>query len=177
MLSVFIKRFVFVVAISFFAHVKAGDLTGVKAKNLMFPSSDIVTAGQPVADDFALLKSAGIKTIINMRTDKESIDFDEKALVESLGLKYVSLPIAGASGVSKENAMLLHRVLTANEGKTLIHCASGNRVGALLALRGFYAQNLSTEEALVLGKKAGLTRLESKVVEQLRQESLVDKPQ
>jgi hypothetical protein len=45
----------------------------------------------------------------------------------------------------------------------VIACASGNRVGALLALREFWLEDAEPEAALALGKAAGLTRLEPSV--------------
>ena len=49
-----------------------------------------------------------------------------------------------------------------------MHCASGNRVGALMALRA--SQNgASAEEAMAAGKAAGLTRLEPVVAKRLEE--------
>jgi hypothetical protein len=49
----------------------------------------------------------------------------------------------------------------------MVHCASGNRVGALLALRANRLEGASPEDALELGLDAGLTRLEPAVREAL----------
>src|SRR5262245_2326731 len=45
--------------------------------------------GQPTAKGFQELKAAGIKTVINFR-----VEDDERELVESLGMKYIHIPIA-----------------------------------------------------------------------------------
>ena len=50
----------------------------------------------------------------------------------------------------------------------IIHCASGNRVGALLALRANLIQGKSASEALAFGKAAGLTTLEDAVKQRLK---------
>ncbi len=57
-------------------------------------------------------------------------------------------------------------MLAGIEGPVLLHCRTGNRVGALLALRASM-QGASDEEALEIGRKAGLGSLETAVVEQL----------
>ena len=49
----------------------------------------------------------------------------------------------------------------------VLYCGSGNRVGALIALRAHLIEGIGAEEALALGKEAGLTRLEPKVREAL----------
>ena len=58
-----------------------------------------------------------------------------------------------------QNAANLDQILSDYDGPVLVHCGSGNRVGALLALR----QSLlgaDDEDALAYGKSAGLTGLE-----------------
>ena len=53
----------------------------------------------------------------------------------------------------------------------MIFCATGNRVGAALALHGFKYGDLNAEAALDLGQRAGLTRLEGFVRQWLSQET------
>jgi hypothetical protein len=49
----------------------------------------------------------------------------------------------------------------------VLHCASSNRVGALLAMKAFYLDDATPEEALALAKKAGITRMEPSVRQKL----------
>ena len=51
----------------------------------------------------------------------------------------------------------------------MVHCASGNRVGAMLALKAAWIDGASPEEALQLGVDAGLTRLHDRVATLLEQ--------
>ena len=48
----------------------------------------------------------------------------------------------------------------------MLHCASGNRVGALFAVDAGLNQNIAVEEALQIGRDSGMTRLET-VVKQI----------
>ncbi len=57
---------------------------------------------------------------------------------------------------------MLDEILGNVRGPVLLHCASGNRVGALLALRA-RMHGASPEEALELGNEAGLSSLRSTV--------------
>lgn len=93
---------------------------------------------------------------------------DEAAEVAALGMQYVSLPIAGGDDVTFENAAALDKILADTDGPVLLHCASGNRVGALFALSAKLA-GATNEEALAAGKVAGLTRLEGVVKERLQE--------
>ncbi|MFC5577936.1 hypothetical protein ACFPOA_07935 [Lysobacter niabensis] len=45
----------------------------------------------------------------------------------------------------------------------LVHCASGNRVGAIVALRAAWMEGRSTEDAIAIGKTWGLKGLEGEV--------------
>ena len=48
-----------------------------------------------------------------------------------------------------------------------MHCASGNRVGGLFALKAFYVDGKTPEEALEIGRSAGMTRTEAVVRQEL----------
>jgi uncharacterized protein (TIGR01244 family) len=117
-------------------------------------------SGQPSAEAITQLRSAGITTVIDLRPDQETPDLDEKAAVEKAGLKYRVLPIAGAADLTRENVVRFDQLLkeTASEN-VLIHCASGNRVGAMLALQARWMQGKTAEESLAIGKAAGMTGL------------------
>jgi len=129
------------------------------------PAPAITTGGQPTEANLKKAKELGFKTIVNMRTEGENGSLpDEKGLVESLGMRYVSIPVAGAAGVTQENAEALAAVLADSAAlPVVVHCASGNRVGAIFAMKAFFLDGKSKEEALSLGKTAGLTGLQAAV--------------
>lgn len=121
-------------------------------------------SAQPTAEALAKLPAAGVRTVINLRPATETPDLDEKSVVEKAGMQYRSLPVAGAAGLTKDNVATFDWLLAeAKEGKVLLHCASGNRVGAMMALRARWIQGKSAEEALSIGKGAGLKGLEPDV--------------
>lgn len=127
-----------------------------------------VATGQPDQDVLAMAKEAGFTTVIDLRDETEDRGMDEAAAVEELGMHYISLPVAGAAGVTFDNAASLDRYLAAADGPVFVHCRSGNRVGALFALRAA-AAGASDEDAIAAGKAAGLGSLEKAVREQLGQ--------
>ena len=59
-------------------------------------------SAQPSAEALVKLPAAGVRTVINLRPPAETPDLDEKAVVEKAGMKYLSLPIAGAAGLTRE---------------------------------------------------------------------------
>ena len=132
----------------------------------VLPGSGIVTSGQPDEAAFRNIAGAGYSTVIDMRAADEDRGLEEQRIVEALGMTYLLFPIAGKQDVSFEKAAALNEILGGLDGPVLVHCKSGNRVGALFALR---AKNngASSEEALAIGKAAGMTRLEKLVQERL----------
>lgn len=154
---------------------------GLELSNARQVGESLVTGGQPTADDLARLKERGVSLVVNLRRPGEEthhadpdvarrFNFAEEAAATALGLDYVNIPISSKDGLTRENAELLASVLAANDGKVLLHCGSGNRVGAMLALKAFYVDGTDAESAVAAGLQAGLTRLEPKVRAILGQE-------
>lgn len=120
----------------------------------------LTVGGQPTAEQLQALADAGVVRIVNLRPNAE-MSFDEAAAVEALGMAYVHIPVAGAGDVSDANAARLSDALS-DGASSVVHCASGNRVGALFALAA-RADGMSPEEALEVGRQHGLTGLEAHV--------------
>ncbi|TQV78776.1 hypothetical protein FKG94_12200 [Exilibacterium tricleocarpae] len=137
--------------------------------NLTATDAASFTAGQPTEAQFQTLAEAGVKHIVNLRTAGE-LDWDEQAHVQSLGMEYHHIPVAGATGVNSDNARKLQQLLSGLDGEpVLVHCGSGNRVGALVALAEGETNGSDIEAAIAEGKRWGLTRLEPVVREKLSQ--------
>ena len=136
--------------------------------NRKAPLPGITTAGQPSADQLAAAAKSGVKTIIDLRGVNEDRGMDERAAVEKLGMSYVTLPIEGSSGVTYSNATALDKLLAGAQKPVLIHCSTGNRVGALLALRDKQG-GATNESALALGVASGLVGLKPAVEQKLAQ--------
>ena len=95
---------------------------------------------------------------------KEMTESEEAAVVTRNGMAYYHVPVNGADGVTFENARMVDRILLENSDKTvLVHCASSNRVGALMALRAGWLDGMPVEKALEVGREHGMTSLEEKV--------------
>ena len=127
---------------------------------------DHYAGGQPSPEQLAELARAGVRTVVNLRGPAEAAGYDEAAEASRLGLRYVSMPIAGAGDLDRERVREFGRVLdeARREGGVLIHCASANRVGAMVALDEALNRGRPLADALERGRAAGLTALEPAVV-------------
>jgi uncharacterized protein (TIGR01244 family) len=142
------------------------DLEQVVQLGTVSPVDGITAAGQPDKAAFEVFTDAGYATVIDIRGEDENRGFEEAAFVEELGMHYVAFPIDSEGDISFASARKLDELLQQYPGPVLVHCASGNRVGALLALRASL-NGADDEEALALGREGGLTRLEGLVKKRL----------
>ena len=144
------------------AQVQAFSPDEIRADASVLEGRQYISTGQPDQKLLELAKEAGYRAVIDLRTPAEDRGIDEAAAVESLGMHYVSFPVAGSTDINLEKAAAFDRLLGQTEGPVLLHCRSGNRVGAMLALDAS-RKGASEEDALKIGKEAGLTSLESSV--------------
>jgi uncharacterized protein (TIGR01244 family) len=174
------KRSIVIIVISLlFSWISHADDTGtatvaisadqVRADSGALAGHRYVSMGQPDEAVLAAASEAGFVAVVDLRTAAEERGFDEPAAGEALGMEYHSLEIAGAKGVTFDNARALDEILAGIDGPVLLHCQSGNRVGALTALRASM-QGASDEAALAIGRGAGMTRLEAAVTERLAED-------
>ena len=137
------------------------DLDKVVKQGEVSPVDGLTSAGQPDEAALVVFAQSGYGAVIDMRTPGENRGFDEPAAVERLGMEYVAFPIDG-DDITFEKARELDTLLSTYDEPVLLHCASGNRVGALLALREFLDSG-DYDKALQTGRDGGMTSLEGRV--------------
>ncbi len=129
---------------------------------------NVLLGGQPSQENLQQAVDAGYKTIVNLRAPGELTEWDEEEVANAAGLQYISIPISGKAGINLENAKKLAAALDSEGSRPMmLHCGSGNRVGALLALKAFHVDGVDASAALQLGLDNGLTSLKPVVEEAL----------
>lgn len=105
----------------------------VHIKNFGQMDNRFYRGAQPGKNDYKDLAALGIKTVIDLREDPESY---EKPLVESLGMKYVNIPMLGKKYPTAEATEAFLKLVNDPEtGKFFVHCAGGrHRTGAMGAV-------------------------------------------
>jgi uncharacterized protein (TIGR01244 family) len=133
----------------------------INLPNCQVPFDGVLTGGQPTFDQIKQAAETGFKVVINLRTDNELPDPDQELTwVEGCGMKYIHIPVSVPEGLSPQNTKVFAEALSKPENYPLIvHCKSGNRVGAMFALKAFYIDEKDIDEALLTGERAGLTKL------------------
>ncbi|HEV8589400.1 MAG TPA: tyrosine-protein phosphatase [Pyrinomonadaceae bacterium] len=105
----------------------------VKIKNFGQMDDRFYRGAQPKEQDYKELAALGIKTVIDLTDDPKPY---EKPLVESLGMRYVNIPMVGKKYPTPEaTETFLKTVSDQATGKFFVHCAGGrHRTGAMGAV-------------------------------------------
>lgn len=108
-------------------------------------------------------REEGVTVVINLREPGE-MPWDEKAAAEALGLTYIAVPVARDGPLSKEAPERVEAVVEEHPGEqVLVHCSAGNRAAAWLATHLVRSHGMKAQDALAVGKRAGLTKAETAV--------------
>jgi tyrosine-protein phosphatase SIW14 len=113
------------------------DLSQVSIKNFGRMDDRFFRGAEPkTLEDFAALKSFGVETIIDLQAKPEP---SEKGWVESLGMRYVNIPMIEKKYPRPEHVeMFIKTVDDPVTGKFFVHCAGGrHRTGAMGAVYRF----------------------------------------
>ena len=97
---------------------------------------DLATSGQPREDELAAIAAAGYDVVINLalHDDPRYALPDETAVVRSLGLTYVHIPVQFDAPTDRDLARFFE-AMDAFKGKRIwLHCAANLRVTAFLGL-------------------------------------------
>ncbi len=127
--------------------------------NACEPLPGIVTGGQPTAEHLAALKRAGCDVVLDIREPMEPRPYRTPDAVRAAGLEYVNIPFGQGDikDATFEAALRTVRQLGGRK-RVLVHCSSGNRVGAalipyLMLDQGFEEED-AVNEALRIGTRS-----------------------
>ena len=99
-----------------------------KPENYAEIDNFVSRSAQPMKEDFVWLKENGVTDVINFRTMVVAgLDFDEKSIVESLGMNYHNIPSITKEPKEQNIIDFLNLINTVknNNGKAHIHCMAG----------------------------------------------------
>src|SRR4051812_45461043 len=114
---------------------------------------------QPDKEAFANLAKMGIRTVVNLRLEK---DEKEKLLVEAAGMKYVAVPMANFGAPSDEQLAKVMAVLDDPAYKPVfVHCRRGaDRTGTVVAAYRISREGWTNDKALDEARSHGMSRFE-----------------
>ncbi len=124
-------------------------------------NDSLYRGAQPHPDGLQQLKKLGITTIIDLRgEDPNKVDW-ERQQAESLGIRFIHLPVSGWSTPSSEQVAQFFSVFrtSANE-KVFVHCRFGeDRTGVFIASYRIAFDHWSSDQALSEMLSFGFNRM------------------
>ncbi len=128
------------------------DTTGMFQEKFVSVGDDMFIGGQPTERALRELKAKGVTTVVNLRTPEEMarVGFDEAALVKTLGMKYVHIPMRGTAEYPYGPTQLdtFAAAMAAADGKVLLHCTIAWRASHLWAAYLIRERNVPVATAL-----------------------------
>lgn len=135
-------------------------------------TGDVLIGSQPTEDALATLAAEGYTTVVTTRADGE-IDWDEQAVVEGLGMRFVRIPMPSpVTEITDEQVARLDSVLGDAAGPVVLHCGSGNRVSGLWAAWLAAERGYEPDEALRLAELAGMGSVRPTVEQRLQPDTV-----
>jgi len=134
-------------------------------RTVLVQVNNLYIAGQPEKKGLDKLKSLGVTTIINLRTDgemnnREVVPYDEAAYIDSLKMKYVHIPLGGKENPYTPEALtIFNEAIEQSEGKVLLHCTVAWRASHLWTAYLVKYKGIDVDTAVALGKQINLGTL------------------
>ncbi len=116
---------------------------------------------EPSALGLEELGASGVKVIVDLRENGHPADV-EKSRAETLGMKYVHIPMLGLSAPSQAQIQLVMKTLSDNQSeRVFLHCRRGkDRTGTAIACYRIQHDGWENRRALDEAKRYGMSSLE-----------------
>ncbi len=124
----------------------------------VFQDGRIYIAGQPDDEKLRQFQKLGVTAVVNLRTPQEMdnrdrVPFDEAALVTSLDMEYVHIPLGGDDyPYTPEAVAAFAAVLERHAGPVLLHCTVAWRASYLWAAYLIHYHDFQLASALDRGE-------------------------
>ena len=129
------------------------------ASNFAQLETTVACGGATTPEAVPELKKMGFKSIINLRLPTEpgaNVDA-EAAASKAAGINFFNIPFSGQSPDPKVADAFLTAITTPGNEPAYIHCAAGNRAGAMWMIKRLAVDHWDTEKAYTEAAALGLT--------------------
>lgn len=136
--------------------VQAPQPAAPDIRNFLQVTPDFCTGAQPRPEHFAMLKSRGVKTVLNLRVPEEHRAEEEKAAVEAAGLTYINIPVSYRNPTDADVDAFLKATDDVALRPMFVHCTAAIRVGGFWLIRRVVRDGMTWDAALEEARKVGL---------------------
>lgn len=120
------------------------------------PLPHVATAGQLRPAHVEQLARAGVRLILDLRPASEPHGFDEAAAVGHAGMRYENVPVTLQTLTHDDFARVRALLADPANRPAVVHCASANRVGALLLPQLVLDEGRTEADAVEIARRIGL---------------------
>jgi protein tyrosine phosphatase (PTP) superfamily phosphohydrolase (DUF442 family) len=120
----------------------------MKIRHFIPISPFLSTSGQPTEAEIREIAQQGYTTVINLALPNSSFALnDEKSLVESTGMRYISIPV-NFDNPTKSDLLLFFAALENHKSEKIwVHCVVNMRVSAFVYLWRVLRQGVAPDDA------------------------------
>ncbi len=142
----------FIVLMNLAAASQSHDVSGVGIQNFGKVNDHYYRGSQPDENDFAKLKSLGVKTVVDLRKDSRE---QAPQWARSAGLHYVNIPLTTKRpATAEQTALFLKLVNDAANWPVYVHCKGGrHRTGEMTAIYRITNEGWTADQAYQEMKK------------------------
>ena len=124
----------------------------------------LLRGAQPDLAGFKYLRDLGVRTVINLREAKDAERLNEREIVESLGMKYVNIPIKDGNFFTRSRRIppeaiqsFFQAIDASDSGPVFVHCHRGaDRTGALVSFYRIVRYNWDSVRAYAEARQIGM---------------------
>lgn len=132
-------------------------------QSVLARTGNVYVGGQPSRAALDWLKSEGVTTVVNLRTQPEMderVPYDEAAALDSLGIAYVHIPLGGEDTPYTPEALArFAESVDTSAGKVFLHCTVGWRASHMWTAYLVRYRGLDLDEAIEHGEAINLGTL------------------
>jgi uncharacterized protein (TIGR01244 family) len=116
--------------------------------NFLPLTETLLSSGMPTADQLAEVAAAGVQVVINLAlpTSEKALP-NEAALVESLGMTYVGIPVEWDRPTRRKLDEFMNAMDANKDSKILVHCRANYRATGFIALYRILRKGWIMEQA------------------------------
>jgi uncharacterized protein (TIGR01244 family) len=129
------------------------------ASNFAKLETTVACGGATTPEAVPEIKKMGYKSIINLRLPSEpgaNVE-GEEAAAKAAGINFYSIPFSGQAPDPAVADKFLATITTPGNEPAYIHCAAGNRAGAMWMIKRLAVDHWDTERAYTEAAALGLT--------------------
>jgi len=129
------------------------------ASNFARLETTVACGGATTPEAVPELKKMGFKSIINLRLPTEAganVDAEADA-AKTAGIKFYNIPFSGQAPDPKVADLFLDTITAPGNEPAYIHCAAGNRAGAMWMIKRLAVDHWDTDRAYTEAAALGLT--------------------